>query len=201
MRTVPTCAAICTLSLAALASADIYVFDNAVSYQAFCNDMNVVTQTQNFSTFSGSYVPGLSGGSGDYAWTATAASGVFVDASSNARTQAHSDTLVFTFSSPNVYSVGGNFFNLKADGTQKDGIMKIRLSDGTNFIRTVTNTTTFSGFVSDGLNITSVEISHAGSSAANSFVASGGFNIGAVPAPGAMALVGLAGFIARRRRA
>lgn len=72
MRTVPACAAICTLSLAALASADIYVFDNAVAYQVFCNDMNVVTQTQNFTTFSGSYVPGLSGGSGDCAWTATA---------------------------------------------------------------------------------------------------------------------------------
>ncbi|MCE2874997.1 MAG: hypothetical protein LW625_05070 [Planctomycetaceae bacterium] len=140
MRTVPACAAICTLSLAALASADIYVFDNAVAYQVFCNDMNVVT-------------------------------------------------------------LGGNFFNLRADGTQKDGIMKIRLSDGTNFIRTVTNTTTFSGFVSDGLNITSVEISHAGSSAPNSFVASNGFSIGAVPAPGAMALIGLAGVLARRRRA
>ena len=159
MRTVPACAAICTLSLAALASADIYVFDNAVAYQVFCNDMNVVTQTQNFTTFSGSYVPGLSGGSGDYAWTATAASGVFVDALSNARTQATSDTLVFTFSSNNVYSVGGNFFNLRADGTQKDGIMKIRLSDGTNFIRTVTNTTTCSGFVSDSTTSSAVRLS------------------------------------------
>jgi MYXO-CTERM domain-containing protein len=53
----------------------------------------------------------------------------------------------------------------------------------------------------DGLNITSVEISHAGSSAPNSFVASNGFSIGAVPAPGAMALIGLAGVLARRRRA
>jgi MYXO-CTERM domain-containing protein len=201
MRTVPTCAAICTLSLAALASADVYVFDNAVSYQEFCADMNVVTQDQSFNSFAAGSYATLTGGSGNYAWSATALSGLYANGTGLARTQATTETMVFTFSSGNVYAVGGDFFNQKPDGTVKPSTMKIRLSDGTTFVRTVSDMTTFSGFVSDGVSISSMEVSHTGTLANGTYVASSGFNVGAVPAPGAMALVGLAGFIARRRRA
>jgi MYXO-CTERM domain-containing protein len=65
----------------------------------------------------------------------------------------------------------------------------------------VSNTTTFSGFASDGVNITSLEVSRVGALGAGTFVASSGFVMGVVPAPGAVALIGLAGFMARRRRA
>ena len=200
MRTVPTCAAICSLSLAALASADVYVFDNALTFGVFSNASGLISEQQNFNGLSGSY-PSVSGGAGNFAWTASAPSGLFVNGSSVARTLATQDTLTFTFSSANVFAVGGAFYNVDAAGNQQNSVMKIKLSDGTSFIRVVSNTTTFSGFVSDGVNITSLEVSRSGSLAPNTYVASSGFVIGAVPAPGALALVGLAGLVARRRRA
>ncbi len=199
MRTVPTCAAICTLSIAALASADVYVFDNSVTYAAFCNDVGVVRETQSLNSFAGSYAS-LSGGSGDFAWNLSAPSGIFVDANSTARTQQNTEKLSLSFASSNVFAVGGFFFNVDDAGVTRTGVMRIKLSDGTSFIRTVSNDTTFSGFVSDGANITSVEVSHAGNLGSQYFVATSGFSVGVVPAPGAMALVGLAGVMTRRRR-
>ena len=201
MRTVPTCAAICSLSFAAIAAADVYVFDNSLTYAAFCNDFSIVRQSQDLSQLaSGSYAS-LTGGSGDFSWSLSAPSGVYLDSAATARTQQNLEKLTLSFTSTNVFAVGGFFFNVDSLGATKPGVMKIKLSDGTSFIRTVSNSTTFSGFVSDGANITSVEVSHAASLGSQYFVATNGFNIGVVPAPGAAALVGLAGLLARRRRA
>ena len=201
MRTVPSCAAICSLSIAAIAAADVYVFDNSITYAAFCNDSSIVRQTQDLGQLaSGSYAA-LTGGAGDFAWNLSAPSGVLLNPAAVARTQQNTEKLTLSFASTNVFAVGGFFFNVDSLGAAKPGVMKIKLSDGTSFIRTVSSDTVFSGFVSDGANITSVEVSHAGSFGSQYFVATSGFNIGVVPAPGAAALVGLAGLIARRRRA
>ena len=201
MRTVPLCAAISSLSFAAIAAADVYVFDNAITYGAFCNDSSILRQSQDLSLLSSGSYASITGGAGDFSWNLGASSGVFLDSAGVARTQVNSEKLVLSFSSSNVFAVGGFFFNVDSLGTTKPGVMRIKLSDGTSFIRTVSNSTTFSGFVSDGANITSVEVSHSGSIGSQYFVATNGFNIGVVPAPGALALVGLAGLIARRRRA
>lgn len=201
MRTVPTCAAICSLSIAALSAADIYVFDNAVTFAGFCNDAGVIRQAQDLSQLAPGSYASLTGGSGDFAWNLSAPNGVFLDASATARTQQNSDTLSLSFGSTNVFAIGGNFFKVDSSGATKAGIMRIRLSDGTSFIRTVSSDTVFSGFASTGANITSVEVSHAGNLGSQYFVATSGFSIGVVPAPGAAALVGLAGLLARRRRA
>ena len=201
MRTVPSCAAICSLSFAAIAAADVYVFDNAITYGAFCNDAGVVRQSQDLTQLASGSYQSLTGGAGEFAWNLAAPSGVYLDSLGTARTQVNSEKLSLTFASTNVFAVGGFFFNVNGSGSTQAGVMRIKLSDGTSFIRTVSNNTTFSGFVSDGANITSVEVSHAGSLGSQYFVATNGFNIGIVPAPGAAALVGLAGLMARRRRA
>ena len=202
MRTVPKCAAICSLSIAALASADVYIFDNSLTYAAFCNDLGIVRDSESLDSFTTGSYASITGGVGDFAWQLSAANGVYVDAvTSTARTQLNTDKLALSFSSSNVFAVGGFFFNLDSASTPRNGVMRIKLSDGTSFIRTVSNMTTFSGFVSDGANITSVEVSHAGSIGSQYFAATSGFNIGVVPAPGALALVGLAGVLSRRRRA
>ena len=201
MRTIPTCAAISSLCFAAIAAADVYVFDNSVTYAAFCNDSSIVRQAQDLSQISAGSYASLTGGAGDFSWDLSAPSGVSLDNAGVARTQVNTEKLTLNFSSTNVFAVGGFFFNVDSLGATKAGVMKIKLSDGTSFIRTVSNATTFSGFVSDGANITSVEVSHAGSLGSQYYVATNGFNIGVVPAPGAAALVGLAGLVARRRRA
>ena len=78
--------------------------------------------------------------------------------------------------------------------------MKIKLSDGTSFIRSISSQTTFSGFITTGASITSLELSHIGSTGVT-FSAAEALTIGYVPAPGAVALLGLAGLASRRRRA
>jgi len=201
MRTVPTCAAICSLSIAALSAADVFVFDNALTYAAFCNDFSIIRQTEDLSQISPGSYNALTGGSGDFAWNLSAPSGLYLDNAGVARTQQNTEKLTLNFASSNVFAVGGYFFNVDGLGATKPGTMRIKLSDGTSFIRTVSNSTTFSGFVSDGASISSVEVSHAGSFGAQHFVATSGFIIGVVPAPGAVALLGLAGLAARRRRA
>ena len=201
MRTVPTCAAISSLFFAEIAAADVYVFDNSVTYAAFCNDQSIVRQSQDLSQLSSGSYAALTGGVGDFSWNLSAPSGVYLDSLGTARTQVNSEKLTLNFASSNVFAVGGYFFNVDGLGATKPGTMRIKLSDGTSFIRTVSNSTTFSGFVSDGASISSVEVSHAGSFGAQHFVATSGFIIGVVPAPGAVALLGLAGLAARRRRA
>lgn len=201
MRTVPSCAAICSLSIAALSAADVFVFDNSLTYAAFCNDVGVIRQNQDLSQIAPGSYAALTGGSGDFGWNLSAPSGILLDNLGTARTQQNVEKLTLNFASTNVFAVGGFFFNVDNLGASKPGTMRIKLSDGTSFIRSVSNSTTFSGFVSDGASITSVEVSHAGSFGAQYFVATSGFSIGVVPAPGAAALVGLAGLLARRRRA
>ena len=198
MRTVPACAAIGSLTLCAVAAADVYVFDNALTYAAFCNDSGVVRQTQDLSAFAGTYSV-VSGGAGDFAWSLAAPNGLFANPS-GIRTQVNSDKLTLNLVSSNVFAVGGDFFNMDSVGATQAGTMKIRLADGTTFIRAISNNTTFSGFVSDGANIASVEISHAGNFGSQYFVATDGFSVGVIPAPGALAVLGVAGLTARRRR-
>ena len=57
-----------------------------------------------------------------------------------------------------------------------------------------------SGFITTDASITSLELSHTGSIGAT-FSAAESLTIGYVPAPGAFALLGLAGVASRRRRA
>ena len=115
MRTVPTCAEICTLSLAALASADVYVFDNAATFGLYTSAVGLIDQQQNFNGYAGTY-PSVTGGSGNFAWTASAPSGLFVNGSSVARTLSSPETLTFTFASSNGYSVGGSGWNRDGAG-------------------------------------------------------------------------------------
>ena len=78
----------------------------------------------------------------------------------------------------------------------------LTLSDGTQFVRSVSGTDTFAGFWSDGAAITSLRVTPVGVAGNNSFLGTDDMDIGFVPAPGAIALlctagVGLGG---RRRR-
>ena len=131
MRTVPTCAAICSLSIAALSAADVFIFDNSVTYAGFCNDVGIVRQSQDLSQIApGGYIA-LTGGNGDFSWNLSAPNGVFLDNNGIARTQQNADKLTLSFASNSVFAVGGFFFNVDSLGANKTGIMRIKLSDGT----------------------------------------------------------------------
>ncbi|MSR33913.1 MAG: hypothetical protein EXS12_03820 [Phycisphaerales bacterium] len=197
MRTFPFVAAVVSF-ISASTFANVIVFDNAEVFNAGLLDSSLEIYGQTFESYSGSAAFFL-GGTGDYAWKASSPNGVLGQAGV-VQTLSATDTLKFEFSSGNVYGVGGLFHYVDAVGTYQSGLMKIKLSDGTIFIRSITSQTTFSGFITTNASISSLELSHLGSNGVT-FSCAETLTIGYVPAPGAVALLGLAGLIGRRRRA
>jgi len=197
MRTFPFVATIATF-ISSTTFASVLVFDNAQVFNAGLLDSSLANYGQTFESYSGSSAF-FTGGSGDYAWKASSANGVLGQAGV-VQTLSSSGTLKFDFSSGNVYGVGGLFHYVDLTGAYTSGLMKIKLNDGTTFIRSISSQTTFSGFITTGASITSLELSHIGSTGAT-FSAAESLIIGYVPAPGAFALLGLAGLVGRRRRA
>ena len=197
MRTFPFVAAVATF-ISSTTFAAVLVFDNAQVFNAGLLDSSLANYGQTFESYSGSSAF-FTGGTGDYAWKASSDNGVLGQAGV-VQTLTATDTLKFEFSSGNVYGVGGLFHYVDAAGAYKSGLMKIKLSDGTTFIRSISSQTTFSGFITTGASISSLELSHIGSTGVT-FSAAESLTIGYVPAPGAFALLGLAGVVSRRRRA
>ena len=197
MRTFPFVAALATF-ISSTTFAAVLVFDNAQVFNAGLLDSSLANYGQTFESYSGP-AASFTGGTGDYAWKASSPLGVLAQASV-IQTLASSGTLKFEFSSGNVYGVGGLFHYVDLTGAYTSGLMKIKLNDGTTFIRSISSQTTFSGFITTGASITSLELSHTGSTGVT-FSAAESLTVGYVPAPGAFALLGLAGVVSRRRRA
>ena len=183
---------------ASTASASIIFFDDAAAYNETMDAYSLSAYTQTFESYTGA-AASFSGGTGNYAWTASSPNGVFGQ-TGVIRTLSASDTLTFNFASNNVYSVGGLFHYVNETGAFQGGVMKIRLSNGDEFIRTVTASTTFTGFLSEDFNITSLQLSHAPGVTGSTFAAAETMTLGVVPAPGAAALIALAGIVSGRRR-
>ena len=180
------------------ASASVIFFDDAGAYTETVAAYNLSSYTQTFESYSGA-AASFSGGSGNNAWTATSPNGVFGQ-TGVIRTLAASDTLTFSFASNNVYSVGGLFHYVNETGGFQSGVMKIRLSNGDEFIRTVDASTTFTGFLSEDLSISSLQLSRLSTVTGSTFAAAETMIIGYVPAPGTAALIALAGIVSNRRR-
>ncbi len=197
MHTFPFVAALTTF-ISATTFASVLVFDNAQVFNAGLSDSSLASFDQTFESYSGP-AASFTGGTGDYSWKASSNLGVAAQAGV-IQTLSSSGTLKFEFSSGNVYGVGGLFHYVDLTGGYQGGLMKIKLSDGTTFIRSITSQTTFTGFITTDVSITSLELSHIGSIGAT-FSAAESLTIGYVPAPGAFALLGLAGLASRRRRA
>jgi hypothetical protein len=197
MRTFPFVAAVATF-ISSTTFAAVLVFDNAAVFDAGLAQSSLENFDQTFESYSGP-AAFFTGGTGDYAWKASSGLGVLAQAGV-VQTLSSSGTLKFDFSSGNVYGVGGLFHYVDLTGAYTSGLMKIKLNDGTTFIRSISSQTTFSGFITTGSSITSLELSHIGSTGVT-FSAAESLTIGYVPAPGAVALIGLAGLVSRRRRA
>ena len=153
---------------------------------------------ENFGGYSGSYASGLTGGSGDLAWTATSDEGLYVSASHVMSTAVSSKALTMTFSSSNVFAIGGNFFNTSSTYDVMPGLVTI--ASGSNYYVFSSNggSTSFGGFMSTDGSISS--ITFAPFAIGNTFASASSIVVGVVPSPAVLALGALAGLISRRRR-
>jgi hypothetical protein len=193
-RTLPVAAA-SALALSGAASAGIISFNDSSLFALFASSAGKSVATEEFSSYSGFYSSPLTGNFASapgFTWTATATGGLFADGSF----MSTNDPTAVTFSfNQGVQGVGGRFFATDFDFAVQPTFLNITLSDGSGFIGSINSATAFTGFYSTGALITSITISVD----SGEYPAADTLSI-IVPAPGAVALLGAAGLVGRRRR-
>jgi hypothetical protein len=112
------------------------------------------------------------------------------------------DAMVFTFTSGNVTAVGGNFFSSDISFAPIPLMLDFQLSDGTNVQVTTSGASDFTGFVNlNGITSLTVDALDDPITPAFNWPAADAIWVGrAVPTPGAISVLGLAGLAAARRR-
>lgn len=188
-------AALMSASVAGAAPSSVfYTVDSAV-WSAYSTNAGASISTENFSsTSSGFYGSGVAGVVGGISWTATANGGVS-SAVGAISTSVGSATLNFAIS-PGVNGIAGNIYATNALGAVPSIIM-VTLSDTTTYVGYSNGPADFIGFYSSNLFISSLSIQASGVGVPHATVDN--LYFATVPAPGAIALIGLAGFAARRR--
>ena len=194
-RVLPLAAA-SALAMSGAASAGIISFNDASLFALFATSEGKAVATEEFSSYSGFYTSPLTGNfaaAAGFSWTASASGGLYADGGLMS-TQNPSTSLTFTFNQ-GVQGVGGRFFATDITFAVQPTFLRVTLSDGSGFIGSVSSATAFTGFYSTGALITSISFS----------VDSGEYPTAdtlsiVVPAPGAVALLGAAGLVGRRRR-
>ena len=180
------------------ASGEILVASSQSVFDALVVDLGGSVVGQSFASYNGFYASGVGGGSGDAAWTASASGGLYADAGIFS-TNNPDQVLTFNFSSANVFAIAGNFFNTNPDFSTGPGLVKV-VAGGVSFIVS-SSPSSFAGFVSTSGAISSISVVPFDGAAAGKFASTNSLSIGVIPAPGAVALMGVAGLLARRRRA
>ena len=191
--------------LATPALAGITVFDNRSMYEMWADVRSGVSLArEDFSTA----LPGLTSDSFvgkvglESEWHASAVGGLQANAGMLRTVQA-GKAVSFDFSTNRVFGVGADFFYNNALGAPVSGYVVLGLSDGTQYVRSVSGVDSFAGFWSDGAAITRLTITPVGSSGLSNYLGTDNMSIGyaPLPAPGAVAAVLIAGLRSRRRRA
>jgi len=182
----------CSTSHAAiLIFTDQFLFDANTSAYAHA--------TETFDAYSGAYGSPLGGTAGGVNWSASSTGGLNVTAGRLAGGSPAAMTISFGGSS--VYGVSGNFFGTDSVGTVVPSLVLVTLNDGTSYLNLIDTSTVFVGFASTGAAIASIEITaQAFPGGASVYATVDNLGLAYVPAPGAMALLGLAGLAGTRRR-
>ena len=179
-----------------IASANIILVSEEAVFNSIITSAGGAIDNEYFSGYSGYYGSGLTGGTGEGAWTATAEGGLFA-LGGIMSTNFSAAPLTLTFSSGNVFAIGGNFFNTDTGFGTVPSLIEVRMND----ISYVFNSSSddFAGFVSTSGAIQAITFTPYGSGEGK-FASTDHVVVGAIPSPAALALGALAGLIRRRRR-
>ncbi len=194
-------AAAMTVVMTQAASAAMVTFSNAALWNGFSAGQGASVVTENFSSYSGFYANGLSGNAGGIQWTASAPGNLYADLGYMSTNTADA-LLTFTLS-PSVQGVAGNFFATDASFNILPAVIGVQLADGSAYVGYAATAADFVGFYSTGAAISSISVSVAGNlPAGTNFATVDNLYFAVVPAPGAVALIGVAGLIggSRKRR-
>lgn len=144
--------------------------------------------------------PSLSGGSAWNAWEATAPGGVWRSGSGFLQTTFTDMPLTLSFVPGAVFAVGGTFFvSDSAYQVMPGSLIEVSLASGQSYVSS-SSANNFAGFISTEA-IASITIRPLiPSTAVDQYATVGSLVVAGVPAPGASALLAIAGLVAARRR-
>ena len=194
-------AAAMTVVMTQAASAAMVTFSNAALWNGFSVAQGASVATENFNSYNGFYLNGLTGNAGGIQWTASAPGELYAG-SGYMSTNSADALLTFTLS-PSVQGVAGNFFATDASFNILPAVIGVQLADGSAYVGYAATAADFVGFYSTGAAISSISVSVAGNlPAGTNFATVDNLYFAVVPAPGAVALIGVAGLIggSRKRR-
>jgi hypothetical protein len=182
--------------VSASASAGVVTFVNQVLWTNFSTGQGKSVATETFGGVAdGFYAAPVSGSVAGITWEGSAANGIYVDGGLFSTNFA--EPMTFTFS-PGVHGVAGNIFGTDINFNIVPSIVQVTLSNGSSYIGFTSSANDFIGFYSTDAAITSMTITKTGTGAGAVFPTVDNLYF-AVPAPGAMALLGVAGLVSGRR--
>jgi hypothetical protein len=189
-----------TVVMTQAASAAMVTFTNNALWSSFSAAQGKTVATETFNAYNGFYANGLTGNAGGIQWTATAPGDLYAG-SGFMSTNAPEALLTFNLS-PSVQGVAGNFFAIDASFGVVPALIGVQLADGSVYLGYAAPDADFVGFYSTGAAIVSISVSVAGNLPSGTNFATVDNLYFAVPAPGAIALLGVAGLVsgARKRR-
>jgi len=188
-------------ALASSSSAAIIVFTNQFVWEGYAVGNDATLATETFASYNGFYNNPLSGTLGGVNWSASATGGLFVGGASNALSTNNPTPMTISFGGSGVFGVSGNIYGTDINFNVVPSIVQLSLQDGTSYIAFIDSQTAFAGFYSTGAAISAITISAQPLPGGTNAVYPTFDNMSvAVPAPGAIALLGLAGLAGRRRR-
>ncbi len=193
-------AAVVVSCVSAASHASIISFTQQNVWEGFATSNSLAIITESFNAFADGFHPApLAASTGPVNWVANATGGIYVQGgvfSTNMATE-----LTFDFLG-GVNAVSGNFFGTDIDFNVTPSMVYLTLQDGSSYLGFINASDAYTGFYSTGSLITSLRFTAVapGGSQEGVFPSVNNLYFGVVPAPGAIALVGLAGLISRRRR-
>jgi len=199
MKSVSAVALVASALVASSASAGIVVYTNQSIWNARVATDGLVVETETFNSIADGYQPApFAGSTASVNWSAFADGGLYVQG--GVFSTEFPDPLTFTFT-PGVRAVGGNFFGVDAEFANAAVFFSVLLSDGTSYEGEASSPASFTGFRSTtAATIASLTINVENAVGAAAVYPSVDNLYFGVPAPGAVALLGVAGLVGSRRR-
>jgi hypothetical protein len=199
MKSVSAVALVASALVASSASAGIVVYTNQSIWNARVATDGLVVETETFNSIADGYRPApFAGSTASVNWSAFADGGLYVQ--DGVFSTEFPDALTFTFT-PGVRAVGGNFFGVDAEFANAAVFFSVLLSDGTSYEGEASSPASFTGFRSTtAATIASLTINVENAVGAAAVYPSVDNLYFGVPAPGAVALLGVAGLVGSRRR-
>ena len=191
-------AAAMTVVMNQAASAAVVTFTNSTMWSSFSAAQGTTVATETFDAYAGFYANGLTDDAGGIQWTASAPGELYAGLGFMSTNNADA-LLTFTLS-PGVQGVASNFFATDASFNVLPAIIGVQLVDGSAYVGYSASAADFVGFYSTGAAIASISVAVASIFPYGNQFATVDNLYFAVPAPGAIALIGVAGLIGGTRK-